>query len=214
MCPEFIRDTYDGSQIYDWGRDPMKGNLAQRFALPAFDQVGRLRPLGIQKPYIFRALSAADIKRMIDTSRGKLPSLADEEDFRILTQGMVNLGAYRVVFRGTPRELWEGTPKQLPLLHRYQAYGWGMGKDNHGQYMVLVLVHPTEGTARKNVELLRRRMTETSSFNQNVPWREVVNVDSVEMRVEGRGLLAKLRGRDTLNWVAWTSMDEALVLCE
>jgi hypothetical protein len=89
-----------------------------------------------------------------------------------------------------------------------------MGKDNHGQYMVLVLVHPTEGTARKNVELLRRRMTETSSFNQNVPWREVVNVDSVEMRVEGRGLLAKLRGRDTLNWVAWTSMDEALVLCE
>jgi hypothetical protein len=105
-------------------------------------------------------------------------------------------------------------PKELPLLHRYQAYGWGLGKDNHGQYMVLVLVHPHEGMARENVELLRRRMMETSNFKQNMPWREVINVDSVEMRVEGRGLLAKLRGRDTLNWVAWTSMDEALVLSE
>jgi hypothetical protein len=99
-------------------------------------------------------------------------------------------------------------------LHRYQAYGWGIGKDKHGQYMVLVLVHPHEGMARENGELLRRRMTETSNFKQNILWREVINVDSVEMRVEGRGLLAKLRGRDTLNWVAWTSMDEALVLCE
>src|SRR5262249_40570824 len=59
-CPAFIRDTYDESQIYDWGRDPIKGSLSQRFALPAFDHVGRLRPLGIQKPYIFRAPSPAD----------------------------------------------------------------------------------------------------------------------------------------------------------
>jgi hypothetical protein len=72
-CPALIRDTYEGSQILDWGRDPIKGSLSQRFALPAFDHVGRLRPLGIQKPYIFRAPSTADIKRMCDTSRGKLP---------------------------------------------------------------------------------------------------------------------------------------------
>jgi hypothetical protein len=207
-CPIPVRDTYEGCKTYDWRRDPVVGSLKLRFTPPAFDNVGRLRPLGVQKSYVFRAPALEDIQRMCATSRGKHLSLADETDFRVIAQGMSALGAYSVVLLDKPNQHLEAPTK--PLLRCYQAAGWGIGKDEQGQYLALMLVHTEEQTARENVRLLRRRIAETSIPEPKTSWKELV--DSIDIRTEGRALLATLRSRANLNLVEWNTY--SLLQCE
>jgi len=115
---------------------------------------------------------------------------------------MAGLGAYSVYIQGDPPVYMKQNHLQLPLLLRYQAYGWGIGKDDQGKYIALILVHTDETTARENVNILRRRISETWDVDRrNMPYKEVL--ESEEIRTDGRALLAKLRVRIPLKWLEW-----------
>ena len=60
--------------------------------------------------------------------------------------------------------------------------------------VVLALVHADSRPAEENVDLLRRRIEGGSSSVRQTPWSDRIDVASLEIRSEGRLLLAKLRG--------------------
>jgi hypothetical protein len=198
-CPEAQREVYVGCTLYDWGQDPYIGNLKQRLSPPAFDVIGRLRPIGIQKTFVFRAPFPEDIKRICETTIGKQQSLFDQSEFAQLAKGMATLGVYSVFLKGSPPTYVEQERIQRPLLRPYQAYGVGTGKDKDGRYIALILVHANEMTAWENVKLLPQRIAEASSALTNRPYKEVVK--SAEIRAGGKMLLAKFRSPQV--WGSW-----------
>lgn len=229
-CPAPERSTYGGVAIYSWG-DGLQVHLDKIFAPPAFDQLGRGRPLAVGENHVFRAFSLPAMRLMIAASQGNLPSLADVEELRLLARGLSDLGAYGAFLsdrtqgltqtlqglseQGFPQQQIEQIRQSLaqsPLLRPYQAFATGVGRDDRGDYMALVLVHAGPEAASENRGLLRRRIEETSSLATNEPWTRLV--DSVESRAEGRVLLAKLRGRIARAWLDWVYRQDPLILHE
>ncbi len=74
-------------------------------------------------------------------------------------------------------------------MRPYQAFGTGRGLDANGRYIGVVLVHSNEELARENAALLRQRIEETLNLAHSKPWRETVDLESMEIRAEGRLLL-------------------------
>ncbi len=81
---------------------------------------------------------------------------------------------------------------QQSPLRPYQAFGTGRGLDADGRYIGVVLVHTNEELAGENAALLRQRIEETLNLAHSKPWRETVDLESMEIRAEGRLLLARL----------------------
>ena len=179
------------------------------------------------------------MEALIDASQGRRRSLADVEEYQLLARGMSDLGAYAVflsdktwsVKEYAEENTWELLStsyttqedveriiqelEQSPLLRPYLVYATGVGKDTAGQYIALVLVHGDKASAEENQVLLRRRIQETSSLLswQNwQPWRE--RVDRIEIRTEGRVLLAKLHGDVVRERFGYVSDWDALLLYE
>lgn len=93
---------------------------------------------------------------------------------------------------------------QRSLLHPYQAVGTGRGQAPDGGYIAIVLVHPHEKSAKENVGLLRQRVEGTPHLSYSKPWREIVDIERMEIRTEGRVLLAKPRLRGEEFAGAWS----------
>ena len=99
-----------------------------------------------------------------------------------------------------------------PRLRPYEAYATGAGKNENGGYMALVLVHADDASAEENAGLLRRRIEEGSSA-YGVPWSDSIDVDTLEIKAEGRLLLAKLKGFARY-WSDWWAQRDILILYE
>ena len=175
------------------------------------------------------------MKRLIDVSLGRRDSLADVDEFRLLATGLDELNAYSGLlsdmtqgFEETLADLLGGagstyTQEQVanlratmeaePLLRRYDAFATGTGRDNRGQYMAVVLVHPSERAARRNVELLRRRIEEAQSVWTREPWSDFF--DDKEIHADGVVLQGKLWGERTGSlWLQFIFQRDTLLLHE
>ena len=98
-----------------------------------------------------------------------------------------------------------------PLLVPYDAFATGAGRDSRGQYMVVVLVHPSERSARRNVDLLRQRIDEARSLWVDQPWGDFF--DEIELRSEGVVLLGRLRCERTRSlWLQFILNRDLLLL--
>ena len=175
---------------------------------------------------------------MIDAHLNEGPSLADVEEFRLLAGGMSQLRAYSMFLSGKV-ELWglpnnakalagqdasqadiEAKERELaeagPWLRPYQAFASGIGKDAEGPYMALALAHADAASAEENVGLLRRIIEEGSSTFYGNPWSDTIDVGSLEIKSEGRLLLAKLRGDIAASggWLNWVFYVDSLILHE
>ena len=172
--------------------------------------------------------------QLISTSQGQIPSLTDVQEFRLLARAMSDLGAHSVILTDQTQGL-EATLgilaellgefstqenidnirqslEQSPLLHPYQALASGAGRGVSGAYLALALVHADAETAEDNVDLLRRRIKETSSVVTLQPWRD--RIDSMEIRAEGRVLLARLYGDIGRAWQSWLIQGDPMLLHE
>ena len=225
-CPSPSREEHLGVPYYSWGED-YAGDTNMKFAPPAFDRLGRGGHIAVLDEYVFRTVGTPEMKASIYASLNGIPSLADMEEFRLLAGGMFQLGAY-VMFLSDDVEAWEldglaglslgegasqGDIEKMrqklgesgPRLRPYEAYATGAGGNvEDGPYMALVLVHADGASAEENVGLLRRRIEEGSSTVYGVPWSDWIDVDTLEIKAEGRLLLAKLRGElaeDPFNWM-------------
>ena len=212
-CPAPDRGEYRGVSYYSWGRDN-ETNPNMLLAPPAFDGFGRGGRIAVLDSYVFHTWATNAMKALIGTLRDEMPSLADFEEYRLLAGGMSQLGAYSMFlsditygleamvegYLRRPDATREDAAKRRAAwggpgtLRPYQAFATGAGKDEDGPYLALVLVHADSGPAEQNVDLLRRRIEEGSSRRYETPWSDQIDIASLEIRSEGRLLLAKLRG--------------------
>ena len=179
---------------------------------------------------------------MIDASLDKRPSLADWEDYRLVTQGMSELAAYGIFlsdqtqgFEAMLQVLCDGfgmtmndqvclrlgaEVQRQPMLRRYQVFATGVGKDETGTYTALVLVHSDEGSATENAVLLRKRIEKVTSGvrvgSTRKTWAELFDTNRIEVDVKGRVLLAKLRPTEGTPpyWLDWVLQQDPLLLHE
>ena len=212
-CPTPDREEYGGVSYYSWGQDNEVG-VNDKFAPPAFDQLGRGGRIAVLDSYVLHTWATDEMKSIIGALRDERPSLADFEEYRLLAAGMSQLGAYAMLLSDMTfgleasiegylkrpdasndqaaewRVKWAGPGTLRPYL----AFAMGAGKDEDGPYMALALVHADSRPVEENVDLLRRRIEEGSSSNHQTPWSDQIDVASLEIRSEDRLLLAKLRG--------------------
>ena len=174
-CEPHVREEHQGILFYSWGEDRAP-NSAKRFAPPALDFIGRGGRVAVLKDLVLRTVATEDMRRLIDTSLGG-PSLAEIEEYRLVAQGMSDLGAYSAVLTNQTHsddsvltdfeeygddEATERIRRSLAdsslLLRPYLVFGVGIGKDEAGLFMALALVHADVESAQQNVDLLRQRI--------------------------------------------------------
>ena len=92
------------------------------------------------------------------------------------------------------KNLLSGELENLPLLRPYQSLGVGVGKDENGTYMAIVLIHANSRLAEQNVEALRRRLKESPTPLRGLSKIPSLLVENFDIHNEDRILLAKLYG--------------------
>jgi hypothetical protein len=224
-CPAAARERYSqeiykGVTIHSWG-DGLMVDLALRSSPPVFDQLGRAKPLAVQKQYVFGTATVEGVKLLVDVSSGetatvegiRVSSLAELDTFRTLAESLWELGAYSALLSDLTQQIRNYQDDGTPLLRPYLAFATGIGLDAQGEYMALVLVHSTAAAASENVGLFRRRIEEAGSLQFGRPWKELAA--PVDVTAKGTVLLAKLRGGDmTRNWIGWFYNRDPLIVHE
>ena len=232
-CETPATEDYRGVTLYIWGRDS-EANHQKVLGPPAFDKFGRGGRIAVQENYVFRTIETPGMKEMIDAGLNRRRSLADVEEFQLLANGMNELGPYTMFlsdetlgFEETAKTVFEdrkwadqGQLRQElegePMLRHYQAFATGAGKDDHGAYTALVLVHADQGSAEENVERLLLRIEQGRSWYYPTPWSVDFDIGRMEVRSEGRLLLAKLRPLESQipEWIDWVFHRDPLLLHE
>lgn len=87
-----------------------------------------------------------------------------------------------------------------PLLRPYQVFATSAGADEDGPYMALVLVHADADSANQDAKLLPDRLEATQPILSS-EFTVADSVKEVESRVEGKILMAKLRGDAAHGWL-------------
>ncbi len=217
-CPPHNREEHRGVSWYSWGED-YEAEFGMKYSPPAYDKYGIGGRIAVLDDYVFRTTGSPEMEAIIDSKLNKAPSLADVEEWRLLADGMSRLGAYTMLLTdgsGAYDKSVEGiytrwysdvvlTQSEMeeqkrilaetggPLLRPFDGYATGAGIDEDGHYLALALVHTNTASAEENVELLRRRIEEGGGyFSGPESWSSAVDIDSSEIRSEGRMLLAKL----------------------
>ena len=216
-CEVPVRQSHEGVTFYSWGED-LQANLQRIFSPPAFDQLGRGGRIAVLDSHVFYTVETPGMHELIEASLQQRPSLMDVPAFRLLAGAMSQLETHAsllsdqamsveetitVLAENTSQEMVERIRAQFPPgsgLSPYQAFATGQGVDQDGPYLALALVHANAETAAENVIRLPQRINETSSFMTRMPWAQLV--DKVDVRADGRVLLAKLHGRIARFWFA------------
>lgn len=223
-------EQYEGIMVIDWGYGGNEIMLEKRLMPPAFDNLGRCRPLGVEDSHIFRAFDTDSIEAMIDASHGQLTSLADNPDFSLMAEGLSEMGAYSAFLTNqvldldrvelmvlelreslgesvTSEEIIAGVGQ---LLNPYRTYAAGIGQDDEGPFMTIVLVYDSPEEASSDVPVLEQRVEKGTSVWTGEPWRDLI--DSDEIWADERTLRARFRGRIVGGWLEIVYQREMLFL--
>ena len=218
-CPPPSREEHRGVRFYAWGESYLT-NIKQGYKPPAFDGFGRGGRIAVLDSFVIRTLGTPDMESVIDATLNEVPSLADVQEFRVLTDSMHRLGAYSMVLGDdvAPFRLSTGHRQGLsedmgPLLRPYEAFAMGAGLDSDGGYMALALLHSDGTSAENNVELLRRIIQNGRNYYEE-QWKEIIDYNESEVYSEGRVLLAKLRGWVAANWSDVFRLRDSLIWSE
>jgi len=208
--------------------------LEQRLNAPVFDELGRAAPLAFWEAELLSASSVDQTEAMIDARLGLTASLWDAEMIRRLAEGLAKLGAYSCVLSNDPSSqdigaLPSWSPALSPAemerlsenvdahgtLRAYEAFGVGVGSDEAGIYMALVLVHEEEAIASDNASHLLTRLRKGESLAYEAPWATWFDVERTVIEVDGADLLAKVPILPTASaglWVRWLLQRDPLLL--
>jgi len=206
-----VLSKYEGVDILWWSREK-NDELVNK--PPVFDYEGRGRTLAVQTNLVFGSIYEDLVYQMIDASLGNAASIADNPQFRKLAQQLEAMGAMsaemsdRVTSRAMYLQLFGTlTPDQIdffahadlyaPLLERYEAYASGLGLDEKGFFVSLVLVYGSSEEATADVETLKKRLA-FGVNSEDKPWSE--DISASEVWADGTTLCAQLRGNVTSYW--------------
>ena len=215
---------YGGYEYYSWGED--RGiHMVWRSNVR---NLGRGHRLAYVDGFALWLIWTEGLEDMIDAYEGNIPSLADNEDYKLLAVELekmntdtalfsaktMSITEFREIFREILEKLeQEGYDEQLeafenePLLKPFSSFVTGAGQDERGSYLVIILLNEDEETAKENSDLLERRLKEsimypyiTNPSNDFKKWTDNEAVDGMEIDSEGRFTTAKLYGRVFITW--------------
>lgn len=217
-CLQRHRMDHRGIPFYSWD-EKNKSTAEATEPTSAFANYVQGRQISIQQARVFDTGSVDVMEAVIDTSLGERRSLADKDEFRLLSQAMTQLDTYTIVLSDIPTPSYEqalsdcaedlGSGQHplsievcrqslsehlelVPTLRPFRAFAMGAGADDRGPYLTLVLIHDDEGMAEENVRLLHRRL---ESGNVHL-WSEfVTDSNHIEVSARGRILSARIRGQ-------------------
>jgi hypothetical protein len=195
--------NYRNLTIHSWG-DGLKLNLLTKLGPPHVDELGRAQPLAFSQDYLFHASGLEEIKFMLDSNQNKVDSMADLSDYTLVSQGLSRLGAYiaimgdvSVINTGSGEVKEMGIETRLKLK-RFTTFGTGLGKDEKGLYLALVLIHGSSADANQNATILKQHLETNTAGCFGKPWREVVT--NADIRTDKNVLLAKLYSQSAMLW--------------
>ena len=130
--------------------------------------------------------------------------MADLSDYTLVSQGLSSLGAYiaimgdvSVINTGSGEVKEMGIETRLKLK-RFITFGTGLGKDEKGLYLALVLVHGSSADANQNTSILRQHLETDNADYFGKLWREIVT--NADIRAEKNVMLAKLYSQSAMLW--------------
>lgn len=195
----YAKEEYHDIIIHSWG-DGFKTDLSNIFHPPHLDQLGRAKPLAVTDRYLFYHPSIDAVKEIINSSQHQIKSLADLQELAAIANGLASLQAHIALVGGS--DLAVGlTYTAAPLLKKFDVFGTGLGRDEKGTYVAVVLYHKNSDNALANVSLLKEHITKSSSIAADKPWSEFIT--DIQVNIEGNTLLAKLYTTDVHLWANW-----------
>lgn len=204
---------YQGQEFYSWDGD-FEIRLQYRSNVRP---LGRGHRLALVDDFVFWTLWTDGMKEMIDSYKGNIASLADDEDYRLLAGGLENLDTVTAFFSAeshsishfneifNQEKINELSPEiqerlvtekdRQARLKPYRALATGAAKDDKGYYLAIALVNPDEATAKDNAKLLEQRINEAKMVwgpDAGQKWSDLA--DNIVIMSNGRLTLAKLYG--------------------
>jgi hypothetical protein len=213
-------ESYSGYEFYSWGED-FDIHMNWRSGVR---RLGRGHRLAYVDGFAIWVLWTDGLKEMIDSYKGNIPSLADNEEYKLLAGALEDMGTvtaffssdsisiseFKEMFRDNFEELRQkGQEQQVtefenePLLKPYLSFATGAGEDEQGTYLVIILMNADKSTARANADLLERRIKEsqmTPYIESDQKWTDNNRIESIEINNDGRLTVAKLYGLVYINW--------------
>jgi hypothetical protein len=206
--------VYGGHEFYSWGED-RETRMEWRSQVRAFGYGSRLALVG---DFIFWIPWTDGMVQMMDAYDGKIPSLAGQEEYRTLAEGLVELDTVNAFFStetqsvedvrrmydqqfsmdNSRRASYVQEIDRSVRLERYEGLATGAGADSKGYYLAVVLLNTDAATARRNASLLKERIDEAQLVWRGLPWSQYV--EASDIRSEGRLTLAKLYGSACELW--------------
>jgi hypothetical protein len=204
---KFSSEVYKNVTIYSWGSDDSQ-NFSVTLLPPDFDNLGRARPLAVTKNNVFYSNSIANIKSMIDLTSDESLALTSLPQYASIADGLTELNVYSASIGKDARSGTKDT-SQSPLLRKYLAYATGIGKDEKGPYMALLLTHEDSNAAGDNAKILKTRIENVSisiTSNGTTPVNQLWSKTVTDVQVYSKGnlVLAKLY---TQNSGLWHTLD-------
>jgi hypothetical protein len=215
---DYTTEDYHGVTIHSWG-DGLSIRLATRLMPPHVDELGRAKPLAVTDKYLFYAASVEMTKLMIDASQNQYSSLADLPEYAAIADGLAELQAYAAMagsgdIANLCLSMLETGPNQLSETEReilmnglgtplknFLTLGSGIGRDENGTYVAMVLYHENSDNAIQNVSLLKQRIASVKSLGSGEFWNSIIT--GTDIKTEGNTLLAKLYTSSIGLWTNW-----------
>lgn len=209
-------DSYRDIKLYIWTYEVNQIFQYNRLEPPVFDELGRGTTLAVQEDYICSVDTPELVETMIDASQGGTTSLADNADYSLMATALSEMGAYSCYLSNQLPFVYSDMYIDLlitssgitedeiasaagELLGRYRTLASGIGEDEEGPFMTIVLIYDSPQQASSDTTVFERRVENGVSLWTGEPWQDMV--DSSDIWAEGRSLRIKLRGDIVLDWL-------------
>jgi hypothetical protein len=200
----YTSEDHRGIIIHSWG-DCFEEHLQDRKSPPNLDHLGRAIPMAVSDGLLFIGSYPDHLKSMIDTTFNEVDSLADIPEYKMVAQGMNNLGAIGVVI------IEEAQTKYIqmlcfisrPRIDNYITVGFGPGMDETGSYIALVAVYENGEDAELGISQMEQKI---EAFNTFYDAHEISIENAIyntEIRRDGRVMMAKLYTANKDLWIYW-----------
>jgi hypothetical protein len=202
---DFKSEEYEKTAIYSWGNGP-EFHLGYRYEPPHLDKLGRAVPLAVFDGQLFIGSSTEDIKSAIDSSLNNAPSLAEIPEYVLVAQIMHDLNTVgllvmdEVILRDTLESTEWGYG---PQLEDFTTVGMGLGKDDSGKYMALVIVFKDPVAAENGFLALEQKVeiyNEIYDINDNI---NDFDIYDMEISIDNSVVSAKLYTDSKALWRYW-----------
>ena len=200
----FTSEEYEKTAIYSWG-DGLEFHIESRHEPPHIEYYGRAVPLAVSDGQLFIGSSTAYIKSAIDANLNKKSSLADIPEYVLVAQYMYDLNTIGllIVDEVLIRDALD-VPESYygPKLKNFTTVGMGLGKDDKGEYMALVIVFENPEAAEEGFSALEQKIEVYNKLCNEYDLKRALIYDT-EISVDNLVLSAKLHTDDESLWRHW-----------